>query len=398
VAARETTRRRVSGLLIAWLAIAAAIILAVAWLNLTDAPAETTPLARIEVALPPPATAEAAPSEPASTIPSASAEAPAAPAAPAAPPPAPSISVPAVSAPSVKPEPPKAAASPPPATANSPPVQQAAATPGPRSGPDPALLEPGPDGSIPRLGPDGRASWQVYARPFDRADKRPRIAVVIANLGLGEAQTEAAIQRLPGGVTLAFSPYAGPRLPQWMDLARIAGHEVLMGVPMEPANYPESDPGPHTLLTSLPAPQNIERLHWVLGRATGYVGIMNQMGQRFTANVDSLRPVMVEIKGRGLLVLDTRAAAKSAVAPLAGELDVPRATNDRTIDAQQSRDAIAQRLAEIEAIAKKRGSAVAIGSPFPVTIELVEAWTRGLADRGFALAPISAVVSSGPEK
>ncbi|MBM3542488.1 MAG: divergent polysaccharide deacetylase family protein [Alphaproteobacteria bacterium] len=204
--------------------------------------------------------------------------------------------------------------------------------------------------------------------------------------------------RHPGGVTLAFSPYAGPKLPQWAELARVAGHEVLMGVPMEPANYPESDPGPHTLLTTLPAPQNIERLHWVLGRTTGYVGIMNQMGQRFTANADALRPVMVELKGRGLLVLDTRAAAKSAVGQVAGELDMPRAANDRTIDAVPSRDAIAQRLAEVEAIAKKRGAAIAIGSPFPVTIELLEAWTRNLAERGFALAPVSAVAATGPEK
>ena len=75
--------------------------------------------------------------------------------------------------------------------------------------PDPALTEPGRHGLLPRISPDGRLAWRVYARPFDTTDGRPRIAIVLGNLGISDAATETAIQQLPGGITLAFSPYAG---------------------------------------------------------------------------------------------------------------------------------------------------------------------------------------------
>ena len=63
----------------------------------------------------------------------------------------------------------------------------------------------------PAIGRDGRQPWQVYGRPFDLADKRPRVAIVVTNMGLSAASTEQAINALPGPVTLAFAPFAdGP--------------------------------------------------------------------------------------------------------------------------------------------------------------------------------------------
>lgn len=120
--------------------------------------------------------------------------------------------------------------------------------------PDPALVEDSPDGKLPIIGADGRQPWQVYARRFDQADRRPRVALVIAGLGLDAEASRAAIAQLPAAVTLGFSPYAH-ELPNWIGAARQAGHEVLLGLPLEPADFPREDPGPGTLLTSLDPPQ-----------------------------------------------------------------------------------------------------------------------------------------------
>src|SRR6185295_5091704 len=60
--------------------------------------------------------------------------------------------------------------------------------------PDPKLVRASAVGPLPIIGADGRAPWKVYARPFDAADTRPRIAIVVAGLGLSGAATEAAIQ------------------------------------------------------------------------------------------------------------------------------------------------------------------------------------------------------------
>jgi len=311
---------------------------------------------------PPPPPVTAAPAPP----PAPQAAAPLRPGAAPPAPPRPRPDVPAAAAPP--------AASPPPAT---PPQTAAAVTPPLPAGPAPM--------------------WQRFARPFDANDPRPRVAVIIVELGLSSAATEAAIQHLPGPVTLAFSPYADG-LEQWLNLARAAGHEVLLGLPMEPANFPTRDPGPRTLLTSLSPQQNLERLDWVLGRASGIVGVTNQAGSRFTASTDALRPVMLRLRDRGLMFVDARTTPRSVAAGLASSLGLARAINDRVIDEPAARLPIDTQLADIERVARETGNAVAIGQPYPVTFERLNAWLPTLEAKGLALAPITALVNRQPDR
>jgi polysaccharide deacetylase 2 family uncharacterized protein YibQ len=234
--------------------------------------------------------------------------------------------------------------------------------------------------------------WLRYSRSFDANDRRPRVALIISELGLSSAATTASIQQTPPDVTLAFSPYAD-NLEHWIGLARAAGHEVLVNLPMEPINFPANDPGPRALLTSLSAQQNLERLDWVLGRISGYVGVTNHMGSRFTTMPDVLKPVLTVINERGLMFVDSRASARSVAAKLASDIGLPRAINDRQIDQEASRSAIDNRLAEIERIARESGSAVAMGQPYPVTLERALAWLQTLETKGLVLAPITAVAN-----
>ena len=257
--------------------------------------------------------------------------------------------------------------------------------------PDPALVRRGEHGLLPIIGGDGRRPWQVYARPFDSADKRPRIAIVVTGLGHSGAGDQSAVQSLPGPVTLAFSPYSrhlGERIP----LARAAGHEILIHVPMEPIDYPRDDPGQMTLLTSLSESDNRQRLLWALGRATGYVGVVSHKGSRFTTDNRLMRQVLAELNKRGLLFVDSRTSARSATAEIATSIGLPWSIGSRRIDGQKSRIHIDARLSELEAVARKSGHAVGIGSISPVTIERIAAWVNGAERRGFVLAPISAVV------
>ena len=75
----------------------------------------------------------------------------------------------------------------------------------------------------------------------------------------------------------------------WLRARASEGHEVLLQAPMEPFDYPDNDPGPQTLLTSLTPEQNVDRLHWLMSRFQGYVGIAGSMGARFTASEQALR-------------------------------------------------------------------------------------------------------------
>jgi polysaccharide deacetylase 2 family uncharacterized protein YibQ len=249
------------------------------------------------------------------------------------------------------------------------------------------------DTQVAALTPDPELAWRRNRQPFNETDPRPRIAVVLTGLGLAGNVTEAAIEELPGGVTLSFTPYSR-KLNHWVAQARLKGHEVMLDLPMEPTSYPDDDPGPQALLTALSPRQNLDRLRWTLDRATGYVGLAAVMGSRFAASREHMGPVLEELRERGLLFLDNRASDRSLAAQVAGEIGVPNAVNDRFLDrTQASRVAIDARLVQVENLARGEGFAVAMGRPNWATIERLSNWAKELEARGIALAPISALAN-----
>ena len=259
--------------------------------------------------------------------------------------------------------------------------------PGPIADPDPALLQTGPDGGkLPRIADDGRMPMQVYAAAFDRTTRRPRIGVVIAGIGLDTAASTAAIRDLPSGITLAVSPYAHD--PQkLLDAARLAQHEYLLSLPMEPQSFPLNDPGNRALMTSLSPEQNHDRLDWLLSRIAGYAGVTSALGsmrgERFSAVAEQMDPVLKELAERGLLFVDARPGQPPL--PHVWQRDV-----DLVLDEPASE--IEGKLADLERLARNKGSALGLaGAPRPVTMQRIAAWANGLAERGFALAPVSAL-------
>lgn len=256
---------------------------------------------------------------------------------------------------------------------------------------DPALIEATPDGPLPRIADDGRTPMMAYAPPF-QAGKRLKIALVISGLGISARATRAALDGLPPAVTLAFAPYAGDA-QRWVGEARRLGHEVLLEVPMEPYDFPDSDPGPHTLRPTLGENGNIQRLTWSLSRFTGYSGITNLLGGRFLANGRALEPVMTYLARRGLLFYDSGSNGRSAAAGVAQETGAPYVQSAVTVDSIQSGMEIDQKLSELETRARAAGAAAGTGFLYPVTIERVALWAKGIEGRGFVLVPASAIVA-----
>lgn len=264
-------------------------------------------------------------------------------------------------------------------------------TAGGRAATETALIEDGPDGPLPRIAVDGRLPWQVYATEIEDTDDLPRIAVVLTNMGLGGAVTETAIADLPAYVTFAFSPY-GRDLRRWAARARGDGHEILITAPMEPVDYPTRDPGDKALLTELGPGENLARLKWIMSRFTGYVAVMAHMGSRFTGSAEAMRPVLRELKARGLAYVDNASAPRSAALIVADEIGLPRSVITMRIDTDLSAGAIDTQLAEAEQIARREGSAVILGYPYPVTVQRIAAWITDLEDRDIVVVPLSAML------
>jgi polysaccharide deacetylase 2 family uncharacterized protein YibQ len=257
------------------------------------------------------------------------------------------------------------------------------------TGIDQRLLEKSKYGMIPMVA-DGLKPFTVYAADADRAKaaKMPVVAIVVGGLGVGAAKTADAIMKLPPAVTLAFTPY-GADPAKLAERARAQRHEILLQVPMEPFDYPDNDPGPQTLLTTLPPEQNIDRLYWHLSRFQGYAGIANFMGARFTATDAVMQPIIREAAKRGLGYLDDGSSPRSAAPSLTAAQSMPFAKADFTIDAVPTSAEIDRTLVKLETLAKERGLAVGIASALPISIERLAAWIKTLDSRGIMLVPLT---------
>src|SRR6185503_16354364 len=246
---------------------------------------------------------------------------------------------------------------------------------------DPALIEDSALGPLPVVARDGRMPMQVYANAVERTDKRPRIAVVITGLNVGAAATKSALMNLRAEITLGFSPF-GADAQSSVDRAREAGHEVLVEVPMEPFDFPESDPGPHALLVAAGVDENVARLMWSMSRFTGYVGVTNLLGGRFLGEQNAIEPVLSEATKRGLLFFDDGANPSSLALTAARHVKAPIATGTLVLDAIQTREAIDKKLAELEADARRNGIAIGVGSVYPITIARIAEWANSVESRG----------------
>jgi uncharacterized protein len=261
--------------------------------------------------------------------------------------------------------------------------------------PSPRLLETSPHGAIPKIGPDGARPADVYARQAKAAAGKPdapRIAIVVGGLGSGASGTADALAKLPGPVTFALAP-SSTNLEQLASRARNGSHEVLLQVPMEPLDYPANDPGPQTLLTTLDAAQNVDRLHWLMSRFHGYVGISNYLGARFTASETALAPVLREAAKRGLIYLDDGSSPRSVAGQIAGANKFAFAKAEIVIDAVPTATEIDRALARLEKAAREHGTAVGIAGALPVAIERIAKWAKTVEGRGFVLVPLSAVAN-----
>jgi polysaccharide deacetylase 2 family uncharacterized protein YibQ len=259
--------------------------------------------------------------------------------------------------------------------------------------PDRRLVEQSAFGLLPRRGKDGAAPAEVYARPLSMQPAfkpgAPRIALLVGGMGLNAAATEDAISRLPGTVSLAFAPY-GEDVERLAARAREGGHEILLQSPMESFD-PGDKPGPHMLQTGDPL-RLADDLHWQMARFVGYVGLVNYLGGRLTADRGATQALFRELNERGLAFLDDGSSPQSLAGEAAAEKGVAFVKADLRIDESRRPEAIDAALAKLETLAREKGLAVGFAAGLPGSVERIARFAAELSRRGVVLVPVSAAL------
>lgn len=226
---------------------------------------------------------------------------------------------------------------------------------------------------------------------FSKKVKTPVVAIVIDDMGVDMLRSNKLLN-IPEIYTVAFLTYA-PNLQSQINFAKTKGKEILLHVPMEATNN-IYDYGPEVLTTKNSHAINLELLNSMLERVSGYIGINNHMGSKFTADLALLSGVIEELSKKGLCFLDSKTTPLSKADEIVKHIKLPYATRDVFLDDSNKLEDIEKSLIKLEKIAKKKGFAVAIGHPRDNTIKALEKWLPSIKNKGLTSVPLSYIIDN----
>jgi hypothetical protein len=200
-------------------------------------------------------------------------------------------------------------------------------------------------------------------------EKLPLVALIVDDLGYDK---KIAKKFLALNVNLTFSIL--PHSPFQNEIARLAsskGIEIMLHLPMEPVEYPDVNPGPGTLLSSMSPDELIGQLEDDLNALPGITGVNNHMGSKLTAESTQMYQIFSILKQRGLFFIDSRTTSDSMGRPSARLFQIPFAERDVFIDHYLKPNFIRKQIKELIRIARSNGAAVGILHPHSTTYQIL---------------------------
>ena len=223
-------------------------------------------------------------------------------------------------------------------------------------------------------------------RSYPQENGLPMVAIVIDDLGY-QKQLAVDFIEVDAPLTLSFLPQA-PFAGELVRQADQKGKETLLHLPMEPKEFPQVNPGPKALLTSMSNEKIRNILENDLEAFPQVAGVNNHMGSRFTEDRDKMTLVLATIKKRKLFFLDSRTTPYSAILPLASQVGVKAIQRDIFLDNNIEVNAIRGQLELLIRVAQERGFAVACGHPYPQTLQAIKEKMPDLQEK-VHLVPLS---------
>ena len=235
-------------------------------------------------------------------------------------------------------------------------------------------------------------SLLAYRRSFKRQNGKKPVSLIIGGLGVNRPLTQDAINSLPADVTLSFAAHS-VGLQDWVNAARLDGHEVLIEIPMESTDFDPTEPGAdRALRVSLPPAENNRRLEWMLSRAQGYAGLINFNGDIFLTRTDIAAPYLDRMSQTGVGFLTDGAFETPSLPALARSVRQPFKAGHGLIDPDPIARVISARLSGLEQSAQSGAHPVGVGFAYPETLAEVRNWIATLDAQNLQLAPATAAL------
>jgi len=224
------------------------------------------------------------------------------------------------------------------------------------------------------------------------AGQIPRIAIIIDDLGYQLVAGERVIE-LPGPVACAILPGA-PRARQLANAANERGKEVLLHLPMQAVGK-ESRVEMTRMTLDMSRSKFAATFDTAFESVPHVIGINNHRGSLLTRHPGHMQWLMEELLKRdGLFFVDSYTTHESVALQIAAELGVFAKKRDVFLDPDKTTETLQHEFERLKSVARKRGSAIAIGHPYEATLALLERELPRLAEQGFDVVPVSELVAN----
>jgi len=225
----------------------------------------------------------------------------------------------------------------------------------------------------------------LLAGAAQAAPAKAYMSIIIDDLGQS-TERDSRTLALPGPVTMAIMPDT-PHAGDFARQAHKAGRTVILHMPMDPAT------GPYAWHPELPLDELAKRLQAALAKVPYAAGINNHMGSRMTAQREPMAWLMAELQRRHLFFVDSRTSAATVAAAQAQAHDLAHVSRDVFLDDERTPEAITEQLHKAVELARRQGSAVVIGHPYPQTLQVLEQEIPRLKAQGIVLIGLRQMIA-----
>lgn len=239
---------------------------------------------------------------------------------------------------------------------------------------------------------DDLTPFTAYKKPFEHDGASALVSIVVVNYGLSGMIAQSILGNMPENISLVLSPYA-PEATKWAAAARSYGHEFWLSLPMQTESFGDEDSGPLSILVNAQPMENQTRLFDAMSSVAGYAGLVTQKNHAFSSDAAAIQPVLKQIFGRGLALVESTPDKPALGLSMAMEFGYPYVQNNFWLDEDTSPDGVKKALDVLEEQAKRKGKAVAFIHPYPALLKEVSDWASAAQGRGIQIAPLSAMVA-----